>query len=94
MSQAITWAVGRTILDDYVIERELGRGGMGCVWLVKSKSTGRQFAVRQTLLKDDEHRKAFLAELQTWIDLPEHPNIVPCRGGCLKSNTASTCLVP
>ena len=79
MSEAITWAVGQTMLDDYVIERELGRGGMGCVWLVKSKSTGRQFAVKQTLIKDDAHRKAFLTELQTWIDLPEHPNIVPCR---------------
>ena len=52
---------------------------MGCVWLVKSKSTGRQFAVKQALIKDDQHRKAFLTKLQTWIDLPEHPNIVPCR---------------
>ena len=68
MSQAITWAVGQTLLDDYVIERELGRGGMGCVWLVKSRSTGRHFAVKQTLIKDDQHRKAFLSELQTWID--------------------------
>lgn len=49
------------------------------MWLAKSNSTGRRFAVKQTLLKDEKHRKAFLTELQTWIDLPEHPNIVPCR---------------
>jgi tetratricopeptide (TPR) repeat protein len=35
--------------------------------------------VKQALIRDEKHRKAFLAELQTWIDLPEHPNIVPCR---------------
>lgn len=77
--QETAWAVGGVILDDYLVEKELGRGGMGRVWLVKSNSTGRRFAVKQTLVKDDKHRKAFLAELQTWIDLPEHPNIVPCR---------------
>ena len=73
------WAAGRTILGEYTIERELGRGGMGCVWQVKSNSTGRRFAVKQTILEDEKTRKAFLSELQTWIDLPEHPNIVPCR---------------
>lgn len=73
------WKSGQVILGEYTIEKELGRGGMGRVWLVKSNSTGRRFAVKQTLLTEDKHRKAFLAELQTWIDLPEHPNIVPCR---------------
>lgn len=75
----VDWQIGQVILNEYMIERELGRGGMGRVWLVKSNSTGRCFAVKQTLLKDEKHRKAFLGELQTWIDLPEHPNIVPCR---------------
>jgi hypothetical protein len=73
------WKTGDLILGDYLIEKELGRGGMGRVWLVKSNSTGRRFAVKQALIHDDKHRKAFLTELQTWIDLPEHPNIVPCR---------------
>ena len=73
------WHAQQVILDDYLIEKELGRGGMGRVWLMKSNSTGRRFAVKQTLLKEEKHRKAFLSELQTWIDLPKHPNIVPCR---------------
>ena len=75
----ITWEPGQIILDEYLIERELGRGGMGRVWLCKSQSTGRQFAVKQSILTDEKSRQAFLVELQTWIDLPEHPNIVPCR---------------
>jgi len=73
------WKSGQVILGEYTIEKELGRGGMGQVWLVKSQSTGRRFAVKQALIRDEKYRKAFLAELQTWIDLPEHPNIVPCR---------------
>ena len=73
------WESGQVILGEYAIEKELGRGGMGRVWLVKSNSTGRRFAVKQALIRDEKHRKAFLTELQTWIDLPEHPNIVPCR---------------
>ena len=76
----IKWEQGQELLGEYLIEKEIGQsGGMGRVWLVKSNSTGRRFAVKQTKLKDDKSRKAFLAELQTWIDLPEHPNIVPCR---------------
>lgn len=73
------WDPGSVILGEYTIEKELGRGGMGRVCLVKSKSTGRRFAIKLALIRDEKHRKAFLTELQTWIDLPEHPNIVPCR---------------
>jgi len=74
-----TWNPGAVILNEYTLEKELGRGGMGRVWLVKSNSTGHRFAVKQAMILEEKHRKAFLAELQTWIDLPEHPNIVPCR---------------
>jgi len=73
------WNPGEVILGDYLIEKKLGHGGMGEVCLVKSQSTGRQFAVKRALVKNEISRKLFLAELQNWIDLPEHPNIVPCR---------------
>lgn len=76
----IKWEQGQELLGEYLIEKEIGQsGGMGRVWLVKSNSTGRRFAVKQAKLKDEKSRKAFLTELQTWIDLPEHPNVVPCR---------------
>lgn len=77
--EIITWTPGAVILGEYTIKKELGRGGMGRVWLVKSNSTGRMFAVKQMLIRDEKHRQAFLTELQTWIDLPEHPNVVRCR---------------
>ena len=74
-----TWHSGQLLLDDFVVERVLGEGGMGKVYLLKSKTTGMQFAVKRAKGLSDADRRNFLAELQTWIDLPEHPNLVPCR---------------
>jgi tetratricopeptide (TPR) repeat protein len=73
------WNPGRVLMDDFVVERMLGEGGMGKVYLLRSKSTGSQFAVKRAKGLDADQRKRFLAELQTWIDLPEHANLVPCR---------------
>lgn len=73
------WALGQVVLDDFVVERELGEGGMGKVYLLKSRSTGMCFAVKRAKGLSEGDRRNFLAELQTWIDLPEHANLVPCR---------------
>jgi len=73
------WHLGQTVLDDYVVERVLGEGGMGKVYLLKSRTTGTLFAVKRAKGLSERDRRNFLAELQTWIDLPEHANLVPCR---------------
>ena len=73
------WQPGLQLLDDYEIVKVLGEGGMGKVYLVRSLSSGSQFAVKRAKGMREADRKAFLAELQTWIDLPDHPNLVPCR---------------
>jgi len=73
------WNPGQVLMDDFVVERTLGEGGMGKVYLLRSKSTGSQFAVKRAKGLEADQRKRFLAELQTWIDLPEHANLVPCR---------------
>jgi len=72
------WSAGKTILGDFVVERVLGEGGMGKVYLLKSNTTGMQFAVKRARGLSDADRCSFLVELQTWFDLPEHPNLVPC----------------
>ena len=66
-------------MDDFVVERVLGEGGMGKVYLVKSRTTSMRFAVKRAKGLSEGERRNFLAELQTWIDLPEHANLVPCR---------------
>jgi tetratricopeptide (TPR) repeat protein len=73
------WAPGQQVLDDFVVEGTLGEGGMGKVYLLHSRSTTLRFAVKRAKGLREADRRNFLAELQTWIDLPEHANLVPCR---------------
>jgi serine/threonine protein kinase len=71
------WHPRQRVLDDFVVERVLGQSGMGKVYLLKSRTTGMRFAVKRAKGLTDQERRNFLAELQTWIDLPEHVNLVP-----------------
>ena len=67
---------------DYLVEKRLGHGGMGDVFLLRSNSGGEQLAAKRilpALLHREQNRRAFLHELRTWIDLPGHPNITACR---------------
>src|SRR4051812_27761156 len=76
------WSAGHVFLNDFVVERPLGAGGMGAVYLVRSQSTGRPFALKTILASrfaDPASRRAFLDELQTWNDLPAHPHLAGCR---------------
>jgi predicted Ser/Thr protein kinase len=63
----------------YVLERELGRGGMGVVFLARDLKLDRHVAVKAlpAYLADDERvRERFLREARTAARL-SHPNIVP-----------------
>jgi serine/threonine protein kinase len=75
----VDWSTGELLLGDFVVEAELGQGGMGKVYLVRSRSTGQRFAVKKARFGDDASRRSFLTELQTWIGLPKHPNLAACR---------------
>lgn len=64
----------------YEVDGLIGVGGMGKVYLAHSVANPEyRFAVKRTKRLDDFSRRAFLAELQSWIDLPRHPHIVGCR---------------
>jgi tetratricopeptide (TPR) repeat protein len=73
------WSPKDCILGEFDVQRKLGQGGMGGVYLVTSRTNGRQFAVKKALFRKEESQRNFLRELVTWIDLPEHPNLTPCR---------------
>lgn len=68
-------------LGGFVLQRLLGRGGMGEVWLAERRSAGgvtRRAAVKRLLpqyARDRELRERFLAEARITARL-EHPNIV------------------
>ena len=72
------WDVGTTILNEFLVERHLGRGGFGQVELVQSRRSGQRYAVKRVLLADPVAQSRFLQEALRWINLPEHPHVVPC----------------
>ena len=52
---------------------------MGRVYLVRSHSSNERFAVKRVCFSEEASRRQFFAELQTWVELPEHPHLVACR---------------
>ena len=71
--------VNEVVLDEFVVERRLGEGALGVVYLVRSRTTDSLFAVKLLKSVGEEHRRLLLDELSAWISLPEHPNLTTCR---------------
>jgi serine/threonine protein kinase/tetratricopeptide (TPR) repeat protein len=61
--------------ERYVLERELGVGGMGAVWLAKDTLLNRPVAVKYLQAKENtKFRDWFISEARTLASL-QHPNI-------------------
>jgi serine/threonine protein kinase/tetratricopeptide (TPR) repeat protein len=75
----VPWPVGFTFLNEFVVEGVLGQGGMGTVYLVSRRSSGERLAVKRARTDRPDRRNLLLAELQTWVGLPEHPHLAACR---------------
>ena len=72
-------AVQEALAGEYSLERELGRGGMGIVYLAREARLARPVAIKvlpPALAARADLREAFLRESQTVARL-SHPNIVP-----------------
>ncbi len=73
-----TLKVGSVIAERYVVKDTLGKGGMGMVFLVTDKKTGRDFALKTMLPKFLEHKNAqarFVREVNLLARL-NHPGIM------------------
>ena len=67
------------LAGEYSLERELGRGGMGVVYLARDVQLDRHVAIKvlpSHLAEQPESRERFLREARTAAGL-SHPNIVP-----------------
>lgn len=70
------------VSDRYAIERELGRGGMGAVYLARDRTLDRLVAIKvlpAEMAKQGDLRERFLRETRTAASF-SHPNIVPVHG--------------
>jgi serine/threonine protein kinase/tetratricopeptide (TPR) repeat protein len=66
-------------LDRYVIQRQLGRGGFGVVYLAHDEQLNRPVAIKvphAKLISVPEEARTYLAEARTVANL-DHPGIVP-----------------
>ncbi|WP_433680740.1 protein kinase domain-containing protein [Nocardia sp. CA-119907] len=69
-------------LGKYRLDRLLGRGGMGAVWLARDTDTGRTVALKvlaEQVAADAEYRQRFEREARLGSSL-RHPNIVQIHG--------------
>src|SRR5436305_13345416 len=67
------------LAGEYSLQRELGRGGMGIVYLARDVQLDRHVAIKvlpSMLARRSESRARFLREARTAAGL-SHPNIVP-----------------
>ncbi len=72
-------ALATALSNRYTVERELGRGGMGIVYLARDITLDRQVALKVLpphLAAEPDLRERFLREARTAAHL-SHPNIVP-----------------
>ena len=72
-------ALQAALAGEYSLDRELGRGGMGTVYLAREVRLARPVAIKvlpPALASRSDLRDAFLREAQTAAGLT-HPNIVP-----------------
>ncbi|MDI6789056.1 MAG: serine/threonine-protein kinase, partial [Planctomycetota bacterium] len=60
----------------YILEKKLGQGGMGAVYLALDPSLSRRVALKVMTLKGEEAIERFLREARASAKL-KHPNILP-----------------
>ena len=77
-----TTELAAALAPDYTLERELGRGGMGAVYLAHDTKLDREVAIKALppeFAVRPELRERFLRETRTAASF-SHPNIVPVHG--------------
>lgn len=75
-------SVGQKILGNYAVEKVIGAGGAGEVFLVRRENDGKQYAVKTIHSRKTEAtqlRQDLLREIKISQNLGTHPNIVPVR---------------
>ena len=76
---ARVWLPGEVIVATYVVDRQLGQGGMGAVYLATDRVSGQRVAVKVlpgSLARERGIRERFVMEARALAAL-DHPGIVP-----------------
>ena len=76
---------GERYIGKYRVKGELGRGGMGAVYLAEQPGLGREVAIKELLTPDPTALKRFLQEAQV-MARTSHPNLVQVHDMELQGN--------
>ena len=76
---------GQLLQDRYRIDRQIGQGGMGAVYVATDERFGSTVAIKETLCMDDNYRKAIEREARLLnslkhVALPRDPNKIVVDG--------------
>src|SRR4051812_12602525 len=89
-SEMAVMNVGEAVAGRYRIERELGRGGMGVVYLAEQLAVARKVAIKvlnDSLARDAEFVSRFIGEARLLAKL-SHPNIVTLHDAAFEDGRA------
>ncbi|MDZ4720035.1 MAG: serine/threonine-protein kinase [Roseiflexaceae bacterium] len=76
ISQDLGLFAGLHVLDDYILEEQIGEGGMGVVWRAQNKNLDRHEAIKFIRKRTPEFwRKRFAQEARTAARFT-HPNVI------------------
>jgi WD40 repeat protein len=75
------FSAGDRLANTFVIQRALGEGGMGVVYLAHHESWNLDVVLKvpkQEILADPQHRHRISVEAEAWTELGLHPHIAYC----------------
>jgi len=64
----------KIVTASYMIERELGKGGMGRVWLARNTETGENMAIKELITESDDSRARILQEADAIRKISQRPS--------------------
>jgi serine/threonine protein kinase len=75
----VVWNEQEILLTDFTVDKLLGEGTFGSVYLVHDTESSVKYIVKRIRFADDSSAKRFADAIHSWIDLPQNQFLVSCR---------------
>ena len=70
---------GETLYEDFTVDKLLGEGGFGSVYLVHDTESSVRYILKRAKFIDHATAQRFAEAIYSWIDLPSSQYLVSCR---------------
>ena len=72
------WSAGQILFDDLRLEKTIGAGAFGEVWLAKQLSWDQNVAVKRVKAADETRIRSMEQEAIHWLEIGLHPYVTTC----------------